>query len=820
MNFLHPFAINTREIDVFFDKAQKIKVSTENLEEWSPGKRMYAKSGYVFIFRGTFESFSSVNQSDDLMWMNASFKSEKRKKIVQLIAKPDRLKMTEAQCSFVYPLKRLDKRKIQFRKEVVFLERGSIYIIHYSGNDAQLPWRRNEAHLSKVSHAQVRSFEETKQESEFLRPNMLFREALPDKDRLRSIFLLKPYLQKQFTIERLFLEQMVVKVATNNVELQTWSENKFMNPNYGNLYVFFGNEQQFEQVQSADNLVWSTVGKHREDVTCKRADLVANPDETRLTTFQRSLLLKYKSRPCLKKMVSFFHKICVFVVFYHGNYFKMPIEKKDKKNRLAFTRNESKSNDMETSLAGRNRISVESDAPRIMQTIATKDEDNDVRPTNLRPGGQCSKLLSDDQQKITAGKNPKRREKGGALNYFAQSESAELRNVSFGKNAGESDGSSYPAKRKTPESDDDPEKSECILKPLSSTKFPLDPEVIKRLERIDRHRTSMLQCWNPKMKINAKQGDMYVFQGLQRDFETIVRADECSWTKKGCLSDESRGSKTCYYIQKKSRHQSIERLKSQPPLRKNVCFLRNSLIYMVHYSGCKMRSKNQVSMSRVINHQARDEIQNENGVEALSKSGIVLQPHLTNQDILGLDFLQKVNNLDESEKMKLSVWTSDMTMDVNSGNVYLFCGDEKHFEQVVDGDCYEWDKFVKSQSEESTKAVFTAKPDEARLSERQLKLLLSSTFDRKGRINFRKWIIFYAKTSLYVVFYYGKQNQMPWVKHAKENHAGPKMGTNTEDLNGQEENCEFQNSDHEDMDVEILVSDTGYKNPQKWSRKE
>jgi len=107
-------------------------------------------------------------------------------------------------------------------------------------------------------------------------------------------------------------------------------------------------------------------------------------------------------------------------------------------------------------------------------------------------------------------------------------------------------------------------------------------------------------------------------------------------------------------------------------------------------------------------------------------------------------------------------WAYGKAILAKAGNVYILKGEKKDFVEILNADNVCWLKSHTRVQPHKKSYYFRAKPDKKSLTAQQTKLLYKAGPLDLCKIQFKKKVIFFETRSIFVVHFYGNQDQFPW----------------------------------------------------------
>jgi len=613
---------------------KKVREDFAALVEWNQ-KLMVGISGNCYAFKGKFDDFEAVANSDEYLWSKIDYTVQDGERIATYVAKPDLKKVQGIERND------FDISHISFRKKVVFVESKSFFIVHYFGNDMQFQWtKKSEGYQSpkEVSRSNLNS----------LNPQRPF-ESQPE-----DLFKLKPFKENQHKIAGGPQPKLVVK---KDDICHFWNEKTYIEPKSGNVYVFGGRSDQYDLIVASDKYEWVAPDKDNSRFQRTRR-YFAKPDRSKIVPpLSKSTNLNVTFR----KAVLFYPENNMYIVYYFGD---------DKQYPWTLTgsdKNSCKSLRQQTNhQKGGNLASNDLSGEKISQTGALNYSSQVNRPSHELETADC--LESPILEELQASKTRKNSNTVETLNPLT-TQSQELDSVPLGSSTKEStkeyqnleaeDSSlttsnaselvkasklmsvsstlhskslpqaksfNKPTKElenlKVPceignfcsrdsnltlEENSEEDKKQAGSARLESLKTIMSSDlrfsqpnilhpvathlknvyISNQLEMIKNSSEESFQRWTSEKTMSAIHGNLYVFKGIENDFEDVAISDNMNW--KMISLKETTKRKTgyfCYMAESDGEKASCSGPISQENLRlkKRIIFLKENSVFVVFYN--------------------------------------------------------------------------------------------------------------------------------------------------------------------------------------------------------------------------------------------
>jgi len=228
--------------------------SKSQLETWNPEVQLEAKLGLLYVFCGEYHAFNAVASSDPIVWTVSS-----------LIETPKKKAGYYAEAEF--------SAGTSMRKRIIFLKENSLFVVFYHSCPEMTYWSE------------------------------------PVKNGLSEANLLQPVATNQ---DHVYISNQseMIKDASKDNSLQTWTPDMRMAGNSGDLYVFKGTEDNFEGVSFADNFHWRLFSMTETDEQ-KKGYFMETSESDDEKAFRRHKNIGQRKR------ITFFKENSVYVVFYN-----------------------------------------------------------------------------------------------------------------------------------------------------------------------------------------------------------------------------------------------------------------------------------------------------------------------------------------------------------------------------------------------------------------------------------------------------------------------------------------------------------------------
>jgi hypothetical protein len=271
---------------------------TQELEVFSPNMTIEPTEGNLYMFTGQWNEFAQVRNADQNTWRNQGSK-----------------RMSWFYAAYLHQT----NSSKEFRKRIIYNYERSIFIVYY--------YKVTTPDNPGVQQMNDNGVEENNYDIKLFKP-------LESENESMSSQTITPHMTNTWIVDRATLR--IIKNSDKDT-LQKWIPNTKLDSKTGNLYVFSGTKENFEDIVNADNYLW-----HRQGICNKGGFKNYNfyakfhdlTPEERTKLGLKKLPSSKKAKISIKKRISFNVKTSVYLVHYLGKLIDLPFLKRQPSSDL------------------------------------------------------------------------------------------------------------------------------------------------------------------------------------------------------------------------------------------------------------------------------------------------------------------------------------------------------------------------------------------------------------------------------------------------------------------------------------------------------